>query len=298
MDFASLDAPDFDLAETLDSGQVFHWLPQSGGGFCGCIGRDPVWVRQDADCLQVYPAAMAETVRHYFRLDADHAGMLATLPSDPMMDQAVKFCPGLRILRQPLWECLATFITSSLKQVEHIRQISLTLRAAYGAKHELKPPGEKRVTLYAYPTPESLAQAGEAALRECRLGYRAKSLHLAAAQLQKKPDFLDSARSATDTEVLKHLCSLHGVGEKIANCVLLFAYDRLCAFPIDVWIERVLRQSYDAWSDEKKVTKTDLAAFASEYFGENGGYAQQYLFHFARRNGRKAIDSSPKKSIV
>ncbi len=292
---ASVPCPQFDLCETLDSGQVFHWNPHEGpaGGFFGCIGGNLVWVSQRENVLEVTPPSMSEEVRRYFRLDLDHQAVLESLPKDPALQAAVAYCPGLRIIRQPAWECLATFITSSLKQVQHIRQISLQLRGRYGAERQLTLPDGIEVRAFAYPEPGALAEAGETALRECRLGYRAKSLHLAAQRLTENPSLLNQIQGLSTDEARASLCSFYGVGEKIADCVLLFSFDRLSAFPIDVWIERVLRQSYQEeghWNADA-TGKAQLAAFAKAYFGEHGGYAQQFLFHFARKNGRRTPDS-------
>src|SRR3982751_4132632 len=115
---ARIDAPDFDLATTLDSGQVFHW-ERHGGGFVGTIDRAPVYVEMRGTELLIQGVS-AEVARHYFALDHPLAEICAGFPRDPAMTTASEFCRGLRILRQPLWECLASFITSSMKQVAHI----------------------------------------------------------------------------------------------------------------------------------------------------------------------------------
>jgi len=186
----------------------------------------------------------------------------------------VAYCPGIRLASQPTWECLATFITSSLKQVAHIRAISLELRRRYGVRHDL---GGRE--FYSYPAPEALAAAGEARLRECALGYRARSLALAAEAVAAGDVDLDAVRGEPDPDVARaELMRLHGVGEKIASCVLLFSCRQWGAFPIDVWMERILRQSY-----RKRVTGRKLHAWALKHFGPCAGYAQQYLFHFARK---------------
>ena len=131
----------FDLAATLNSGQVFHWHAM-GDGFAGVIGRKAVWVRQVAPGLLECTGGMAETVREYFGLGEDMAAMAATFPADDAaLQRAVAWCPGLRILRQPSWECLATFITSSLKQVPHIRAISLRVRDPQGTLVEARDEG-------------------------------------------------------------------------------------------------------------------------------------------------------------
>lgn len=198
------------------------------------------------------------------------------------MDAARDFCRGMRIIRQEPWECVATFITSAMKQVPHIRQISLTLRERYG-----EPIGP---SLHAYPTPEKLASAGEAELRNAKLGFRAKNLALAARMIANGTVDLRSIRSLPTSEARVELCRLPGVGEKVANCVLLFAYERLEAFPIDVWIERVLRELY--FKRKRNVTTRRLREFAAEYFGPFAGYAQQYLFHHARKTLKKRRDEN------
>ena len=195
------------------------------------------------------------------------------------MKGARDFCRGLRIIRQPKWECLATFICSSMKQVAHIRQISLALRKRFGEQRKI---GNQLV--YAFPSPRRLAQASEKELLECKLGYRAKNLRATARLVSSGQANLEAWSTLSDAELRKQLCALPGVGPKIANCVMLFAYERLRAFPIDVWIERVLRQHY--FPGRKKMTAQWLREFSETYFGEHGGYAQQYLFHHARVSSR------------
>ena len=121
-------APDFDLARTLDSGQVFHW-EKCGDGYAGTIGSNGVYVEQRRNRL-FFTGTSAEVIGNYFALDHPLAEICRSFPNDPAMAAARDFCEGLRIIRQPHWECLATFITSSMKQVAHIRQISRTLRDA------------------------------------------------------------------------------------------------------------------------------------------------------------------------
>src|SRR5262245_43742678 len=191
------------------------------------------------------------------------------------MNAARDFCRGLRILRQPNWECLATFICSSMKQVAHIRQISLALRKRFGEQWRI---GNQRV--YTFASPRRLAQASEKELRDCKLGYRAKTLRATARLVSSGQADLEAWSALSDAELRQQLCALPGVGRKIANCVMLFAYERLRAFPVDVWIERVLTQHY--FSSGRKMTAQRLREFSETYFGEHGGYAQQYLFHHAR----------------
>src|SRR5205809_7434046 len=301
MKLIEIPAPDFDLAMTLDSGQVFHW-EKAGGGFVGTIGDLAVYVEQKGDFLKVRCGAtlarsprrpLPGIVAHYFALDHPLSEICASFPDDSIMNAARDFCRGLRIIRQPKWECLATFICSSMKQVAHIRQISLALRRRFGGRRKV---GDHVV--YTFPPAQRIARASENDLRECALGYRAKNL-LATARLVSSGECdLESWSPLSDPVLREKLCSLPGVGAKIANCVMLFAYERLRAFPIDVWIERVLKQQY--FPRKKKVTEPWLREFSETYFGEHGGYAQQYLFHHARMISRKsgtARDSSTPKAF-
>jgi len=288
MKFTRIRAPDFNLEQTLNSGQVFHW-EKAGRGFVGTIGDRALCLEQCGESLKVRfggtPKPARETralpgiVTRYFALDHPLGTICDSFPKDPVMNAARDFCHGLRIIRQPQWECLATFICSSMKQVAHIRQISLALRERFG--------GQRRIDehlAYAFPSARRLAQASEKELLECKLGYRAKNLRATARLVSSGQADLEAWSALSDAELRKQLCALPGVGPKIANCVMLFAYERLRAFPIDVWIERVLRQHY--FSRRRKMTARRLHEFCESYFGEHGGYAQQYLFHHARMNGR------------
>jgi N-glycosylase/DNA lyase len=320
-------APNFGLAMTLDSGQVFHW-EKVGDGFIGAIGDQPVYVEQCGDSL-LTSWEDEKLMRDYFALDHPLEEICASFPNDAAMDAARKFCRGLRIIRQPKWECLATFICSSMKQVAHIRQISRNLRERFGERRKITlersikntdggsaapramplnsaSPAFNKIeqgtvrstqtyTAFTFPSADRIAQSSEKELRKCALGYRAKNL-LATARLVASGNVdLEKMEALSDVDLGARLCELPGVGAKVANCVMLFAYERLRAFPIDVWIERVLRERY--FPRARKLNAKRLKAFTQEYFGDHGGYAQQYLFHHARTT--KTLDgpalSRPKK---
>ena len=322
VNFTEFAAPDFDLAMTLGSGQVFHW-EKIGNGFAGTIGDRALYVEQRGVMLRAFVEGEAsfdrlrtgsatlgarrvtgtgsqelappivQLVAHYFGLDHPLAEICESFPNDPVMNAARDFCRGLRMIRQPRWECLATFICSSMKQVAHIRQISLALRNRLGERRKI---GSRVVSTF--PSPQRMARASESQLRECKLGYRAKNLRATAQLVSSGECDLETWSALSDGDLRTNLCELPGVGVKIANCVMLFAYERLRAFPIDVWIERVLRQHY--FPRRKKMTAQQLREFSETYFGEHGGYAQQYLFHHARITSRKtevSRDSSTPKAF-
>src|SRR5437764_12598678 len=155
-------APDFDLEKTLNSGQVFHW-ENYGNGFVGTIAGSAVYVEQRGDILKVRfgeMRALPKVVARYFALDHPLEEICASFPRDPVMDAARDFCRGLRIIRQPQWECLATFICSSMKQVAHIRQISRALRQRSEQSKQIR-----GVEVFAFPSPDVLARTEDRQVR-------------------------------------------------------------------------------------------------------------------------------------
>jgi N-glycosylase/DNA lyase len=266
-----------DLAKTVECGQVFHWT-RCEAGFVGTIGETPLYLEQVDDDLLV-PEGHEALVSHYLALDHPMNIIEASFPEDPTIRAAIRFSRGIRIIRQPVWECLATFLTSAMKQVSHIRSISLAVRERFGKAVRLG-----ALELYTFPTPEVVAACNLDDLLECRLGFRARNV-LATAQMVTANEIrLEELSDLPTAEARRTLCRFPGVGNKIANCVLLFAYERMDAVPIDVWIGRALRQTY--FSQDLNVGASRLSEFCS-YFGPYAGYAQQYLFHHWRMTHRK-----------
>ncbi len=262
-------APDFDLRMTLESGQVFHWSA-TGDVWSGLIGDVPVSVEQRGGELVVTPGT-EELVTRYFALDHALPAIYATFPSDDFTRAALDCCRGIRVIRQPRWECLATFITSSMKQVRHIRQMSLALRASFGRE-------VVGSDVRTYPDAGAIAAAGPEMLRQCGLGFRANNLWKTACLVRDGGIDLDAIAGLETPRATEELCRLPGVGRKIANCVLLFAYERLDVVPVDVWIARVLRGMLGGGPS----TPAQIEEFSRTRLGSYAGYVQQYLFHHAR----------------
>src|SRR6266516_6640672 len=241
MKLTEIPALDFDLAMTLDSGQVFHW-EKIDNGFIGTIGDRGVYVEQRGDVLKLCrkerildglkPSSFARSVANYFALDHPLAEICASFPRDATMDTARTFCRGLRIIRQPKWECLATFICSSMKQVAHIRRISQALRKRFGDARKIdngaggnratwtgKParvdgPGAELIkqAVYTFPRARRLAQRSEKELRGCALGYRARNLLATARLVSSGAADLETWSSLSDADLRAKLCDLPGVG--------------------------------------------------------------------------------------
>lgn len=271
----------FDLDATFSCGQSFRWQKRGDAWEAVIHGR---WVRLRQIISPVSKieatAAVAQPNWHwlagYLRLNDDFEAILATFPDDAPMRAAMLHCQGLRLLRQEPWECLASFILSSTKQVAQIQQCVRLICERFG---EPVPAPVETGKQFAFPTPARLAQASEAELRECKMGFRAKYLRGAASLVASGHINLQNLHRLPIEEAREQLMRCPGVGRKIADCALLFSCGFEEAFPIDVWIERALRVLY---LRNRKVSKERMELFAAKHFGPHRGYAQQYLFHHLR----------------
>ncbi len=269
---------DYDLAATLTSGQAFRWN-QIDGHWVGVVGTRWVRLRQHPGGLTAQttiPVSHWDWLEHYLQTRVNLDEVLATFPADEPMRAAVAACRGLRLLRQDLWECLASFILSSTKQIVQIRQIVTILCERYGERVET-PAGHP--PMFAFPTAQRLALLSEADLRACKMGFRAPYLLTAAKTISGGSLDLDNLSRLTTVQARAELMKLHGVGAKIADCVLLFAGGFPDAFPVDVWVMRALRQLY---FPRRRPKPDRLRRFSGSHFGPHAGYAQQYLFHYMR----------------
>jgi N-glycosylase/DNA lyase len=280
---------DYDLAATLDSGQSFRWQP-CNDSWVGVIGQRWVRLTQMRDGIRAEtagPVADWQWLRDYLQTEADWATVLKTFPGDEPMRNAVAACRGLRVLRQDPWECLASFILSSTKQIVQIRQIVALLCERFGEpinRCSVEPVARLdsatgRTLQFAFPTSQRIAAASESELRSCKMGFRAPHLLAAAHQIADGKFDLERLRHLTLAEARGELMTLRGVGGKIADCVLLFAYGFDGAFPVDVWVGRALRELF---FPSRRVSDKRLRHFAATHFGPHAGYAQQYLFHYMR----------------
>lgn len=269
----------YDLAATLSCGQAFRWR-ETSGAWEGVVGSR--WVRLQATpegirAQTASPPTDWKWLELYLQTSVILEDVLATFPDDEPMRAAVNACRGLRLLRQEPWECLASFILSSTKQIVQIRQIVETLCARFGQTVDV-PLGHAPV--FSFPSAERLAECEEAELRACKMGFRAPNLLQSARWIAAGEVRLDALANLSLEEARQELIRLPGVGRKIADCVLLFAAGCPTAFPVDVWIERALRQLY---FPRRRPSRRRLLEFSATHFGPNAGYAQQYLFHHVRQ---------------
>ena len=271
----TLTAPDFSLHTTLTSGQTFRWK-EHAGWFVGVMGASVVKIRQDGETLQ-YESSERELspnrLAHYFALDHDLNRIRRSIDVDWQIHQAMSHHRGLRILRQDGWEALASFICASFNNIVRIEGMIERLCQAYGDPIEL--PGVRRFT---FPSPERVASTSERRLRSVGLGYRAPYLKHTARLVAERRLLLDELQQTDYTMTKRALLCCDGVGEKVADCVALFGFAKYEAFPIDVWMERVMGYYFR----HRRMTRRRLQTYALAHFGPYAGYAQQYLYHYVR----------------
>jgi len=274
-----LPARHYALADTLASGQAFRWRGNPLG-WESVIHRRWVRLTPAPGGLQAEtfgpPAVDWSWLTGYLQTSLDLEQALATFPGDPHLAAATAACPGLRLLRQEPWECLASFILSSTKQIVQIQQIVELLCARYGDPVPV-PPGHP--PMFSFPSPQRLAALSESDLRACKMGFRAPYLRQSARMIADTHLALDQLPGLPLEQARAELLRLPGVGRKIADCVLLFGLGFPAAFPVDVWVLKALRQLY---FPRRRPSAKKLLAFTETYFGPHAGLAQQYLFHYMR----------------
>ena len=261
----------FSLSQCLCCGQTFRWKPK-GRGFGGVALGHAVYAEQNGQSLTlkgVPRSAVAGFVR-YFDLARDYAAIQASFVNDPFLTEGIRYAQGLRVLRQPYFETLISFIISANNNVGRISRIVETLCDRYGAS--ITGGGD-------FPTPERLASLSPDELKACGTGYRADYIIGTARRICDGFDLNDIAAMPYE-QAREKLTELPGVGLKVADCVALYGMGFLSAFPLDVWMRRVICgvYHYNGKND------SDLRRFVDTTFGENAGIAQQYLFHYARHH--------------
>ncbi len=283
---ATFPIEDYDLDATLSSGQAFRWK-QMDGCWEGVIGAHWVRLRIEGSSLVAETAEPVNDwnwLRYYLQLDVNLPAIIATFPEDEPMQASLQSCQGLRLLRQDLWECLASFICSSTKQIVQIQQIIAALCKTHGAA---LPVPSGHLAANRFPTAEQIAALTEQELRNCKMGFRAPYLLGTARAIVNGEVDLEAIRKMELGRAREELVKFPGVGVKIADCVLLFAYGFDEAFPVDVWIMKAIQQLY---FPKRRASLKRLRHFTQTHFGPHAGYAQQYLFHYMRVKKRQPID--------
>lgn len=282
---------DFNLDHIFDCGQCFRWSRQEDGSYTGIAMGKAVNVslkevpagegpsRLDLVIDNCTEEDFEKIWRPYLDLDRDYGAIKATLAeSDQVMAKAIEGGSGIRILKQELWETMVSFIISQNNNIPRIKGCIENLARLFG-----EPAGEYGgVEYFNVPSAEVMSGLTAEDLAPCRLGYRAPYLVETARQVMERGGVeavaADLEAASTPEEACEYLRGFQGVGPKVASCIALFGLGRLEAFPIDVWVRRVMNRLYGI--DEKDIK--GMNAYAAEHFGVNGGIAQQYLFYYIR----------------
>ena len=271
------------LELTLNSGQSFRWI-RKGGLFEGVLGDSLVQLRDKGEFIEVIDCEsnsdyLLNLLRCYFRLDDRWEEIVGTLGRDTHVAQALLKCQGLRLLNQDPWETLIAFVTSSVSSIAKVSYCLEGLCQQFGPRLT-----SGTSVRHAFPSPYELARASEKELRSVGLGFRARYVKEIARYISASEINLGFLKDRSYDQAKQWLMELPGIGPKVADCVLLYSLDKTEAFPVDRWIERVLKNWY---SDHKRRWEKDTHKWAAEYFGKYAGYAELYLFQHIRTGTRQ-----------
>lgn len=281
----------FNIEQILECGQCFHFEKIRENEYVIAAKQHLLHIRKEGRKAIFYNTD-EETFRKvwwdYFDLDRDYGEIIRIIldsekayldrqgSRESCLKKAVKEKEGIRILNQDFFEMLISFIISQNKQIPHIRQIVDVISRRYG-RYLGEVEGRE---FYSFPEASELAKAAEEELRECKVGFRAPYIVDACRKIVSGEILEDDLRASGASGAKKMLMNIKGVGEKIADCVLVFGLGERAAFPVDVWIRRIMNDIYF----DKEASIEEISALAKEIFGQYGGYAQQYLFYYGREN--------------
>ena len=267
---------DFNLDHIFCCGQCFRWEKEDDGSYTGVVKDSVLNVDYKDGVLILNNSSVEEFINlwfDYFDLGTDYGDIKRKLSNDPIMEKAIEFGYGIRLLKQDFYETMMSFIISSNNAIPRIKKIVNTLCKTYGKKIVYK---DKE--FYTFPDTKSLALPALEELAVCRAGYRCKYISQTSKMISNKCVDINYLKNATFVDARKELMNFCGIGEKVADCILLFSGIRFDVFPTDVWVKRVMEELYF----KKQLSLKDITIFSQKLFGQISGYAQQYLFYYAR----------------
>ena len=268
---------DFDICQTFECGQCFRW-EKADKGYIGVAFSRVLHIVQDGETVILYNTSMSdwENIWHdYFDFGRDYSSIKKELSKDDVMKKAIAFGGGIHILNQEPFECLISFIISASNNIPRIKKIIDTLCRNFGESIEYC--GR---TYYTFPSSEVIASLTLEDIGIIKAGFRDKYIINAAKCIASGITDLECLKNASYDYAKTEPLKLSGVGKKVCECVLLFSLGKTSGFPVDVWIKRIMEYCY--FSEEQ--TNDAIARYASEKFSNLGGFAQQYLFYWAREN--------------
>lgn len=270
------DIKDFNTTHIFDCGQCFRWNKEEDGSYTGVVSGKVINVSQlgtkvifDNLTLDDY-----HIVKDYFDLDTDYEKIKEKVSTDDIMKKAIDFGCGIRILNQDEWETMISFMISANNRIPMIKKVIENLSCKFGNFIT----SYRGRDYYSFPTPEQLAEAPVDKIIECKAGFRAPRIKEAAERFLNERDTIYDLKNKSYQEGLDYLKTYSGIGDKVANCILLFSMKQFDTFPVDVWVRRVMQTLYV----DKDTSDKEIRRFAEDKFGDFSGYAQQYLFYYAR----------------
>ncbi|KGG81256.1 8-oxoguanine DNA glycosylase [Caloranaerobacter azorensis H53214] len=270
---------DFEPEHIFECGQCFRWNREEDGSYTGVAHGKVINVKKENKAIVFSNTNLKEfndVWFEYFDLGRDYSKIKKELSKDAILKRAVKYGYGIRILKQDVWETLISFIISANNRIPMIKRAIENLSQKYG-EFIGEYNGKK---YYSFPTADVLSKSTVEAIKDCKTGFRAKYIFNAAAIVSSKQMDIYRLKNLATEDAKKELMLFAGVGPKVADCIMLFSMEKYDAFPIDVWVKRVMEHFY-----LKKDTKLkDIQKYAQNKFGEYAGFAQQYLFYYAREN--------------
>ncbi len=272
------DVPDFNLRHTFLCGQCFRWDEMPCGSFIGVAGGSVIKITASNNNITLYNTNLQEFFekwQKYFDFSRDYGKLKTELAKDELMRRATSFGSGIRILHQDTWETVISFIISASNNIPRIKGIISRLCECFGK--EITMDG---VSYYTFPTPEDLKNCTASDLAPLRCGYRDTYIIDAVHSIYDGRLDLDALKTLPLTDAKKMLLSVKGIGNKVADCILLFGCGRFGVFPVDTWIKKAMHQLYP----EECGKYPTVREAGEKYFGENCGLAQQYIFFYAREN--------------
>ncbi|MCL1935821.1 MAG: 8-oxoguanine DNA glycosylase [Defluviitaleaceae bacterium] len=268
----------FSISEVLECGQCFRFSKISENFYKVMAMDKQIYVNQENKNLEIYPCTTKEFEDfwiNYFDLNRDYGNIKKIISkNDEIMKEAINFADGIRLLNQDPFECIISFIISQNNRIPMIKKVIENLSTSFGEEKT-----NKYGSYYAFPTLEVLNNISVEDIMTCKTGFRAKYIKDACSKLYDKTIDIDILKTYSTVEAKKILMQINGVGEKVSDCVLLFSLEKYSSFPTDVWIKRIIEHLYFD-GDSLKIEK--IHSFAKEKWGEYAGFAQQYLFHYAK----------------
>ena len=265
------------IRETINSGQIFLW-ENYGNEWFVLDGNDVIMGKQTPFEVITF----SKIAKNFFREDDNYKKILKDITKDKIVKKATNHYPGLRITRQNPFQCCISFIVSSNSNIPNIRMRLQKLCSKFGPKVRF----QKR-DFFLFPEPKRLASATLQELKECKLGYRSKYVLDASRTIASGEIDLEELKKMKYEQAKKLLLKLPGIGDKVADCIMLFSLEKLDSFPLDTWMLKILQKYYSdsICIDKKSISKKryeDIRQNVLEHFGKYAGYSQQFLYKMER----------------